>query len=474
MTATLQGPTGQITLETPALTLGRAPDNQLVLADVKASSHHAVLQLQGQGYTITDVGSSNGTYVNELPLMKNTPAVLKNGDKIRIGDAVYTYEESQPAAPAYAPTVLASDAAQDYATIPAAQEPAPPASTVLAAAPAYEQRPAPAPVYPVYPVEPAVPAYNAAPRPAWTAPAPPAYTPPPVAPKKGGGLKVLLIVIVVVLVLAGAGGGAAAYFLSRPQPTISLTSTYTTASTPAGATGTTFKVSGQKFSGGSAITFLLDGKPLTGGQAVSSNSSGAVSATLTVTDGWSVGSHTLTARDASGYLTQKGAALTIVTPGQAKTPGPNGAPSDDASGTVLASVQSSDGSEAISLKVTGKADGGSVCRDADDGQSHSTSGTTSGVGYTETTVATCSGSYKGGKLTYTETVTSDKIVFDNGVTCTAQVPYVARHLEGTFTNHTSLNGSYTSDAVTVNCDHGLGSSTTNAGQGTWTGVASLQ
>lgn len=465
MTATLQSPTGQITLETHALTLGRASDNQLVLADVKASSHHAVLQLQGQGYTITDTGSSNGTYVNESPLAKNMPVVLKNGDKIRIGDTVYTYEESQAAVPAYAPTVLASSGAQDYATIPASDAPAPPAPAVSPAVPAYEQS---SPVYSVYPSVPAMPAYNSTPQPAWAAPAPPAPQ------KKGGGLKVLLIVIIVVLVLGGAGGGAAVYFLSRPQPTISLSSTYASAATPAGATGTSFKVSGQKFSASSAITFLLDGNPIPGGQSVTSNSSGAVSATLTVTSGWSVGNHTLTAKDAGGYLTQKGAALAIVTPGQARTPGPNGAPSDDASGTILASVQASDGSEAISLKVVGKADGGSVCRDADDGQSHSTSGTTSGVGYTETTVATCSGSYKGGKLTYTETVTSDKIAFENGVTCSAKVPYVARHLEGTFTNHTSLNGTYASDAVTVNCDHGLGSSTTTAGQGTWTGVASLQ
>jgi hypothetical protein len=71
-------------------------------------------------------------------------------------------------------------------------------------------------------------------------------------------------------------------------------------------------------------------------------------------------------------------------------------------------------------------------------------------------------------------VTSDKIAFDNGVNCAAQVPYVATHLEGTFTSAVAVNGSYTSDAVTVTCDHGLGSNTTTAGQGTWTGVASMQ
>lgn len=475
MTATLQGPTGQIPLETPAFTLGRAPDNQLVLADVKASSHHAVLQLQGQSYTITDTGSSNGTYVNELPLSRDTPTPLKNGDRIRIGDTTYTYQESQPAASAYTPTVLANSNSSSYEpTVMSQQRSATPSAPASTPAPAYQAYNPP--VTPAYPAAPVISLYDPspeAPPQTWGATMSPAYTPAP-PQKKGGGLKLLLIVLAVVLVLGGAGGGVAAYFLSRPQPTISLTSAYIASSTPAGAPGTTFKVAGHKFSSSSAITFLLDNSSVPGGQAVTSTSNGDVSATLTVTAAWSVGNHTLTAKDASGYLTQKGVVLTIVTPGQAKTPGPNGAPSDDASGTILASIQSSDGNDAVKLTVTGKPDGGSVCRDVDDDQPHQATGTSSGIAYTETTSATCSGSYKGGKLTYTETVTSDKIAFANGVTCVAHVPYVARHLEGTFTDHTSINGSYSSDAVTVDCNQGLGSSTTNAGSGTWTGAASLQ
>lgn len=489
MSVALQGPSGRLALENPSLTIGRAPDNQLVLDDGKASAHHALLQLQGQSYSITDLGSSNGTYLNEVRLAPQAPAPLKNGDKVRFGDTIYTYEESQPAAPAYAPTVLAGNIPSYEPTVLASQAPEVPdyQQASQPSSPAYGQNNGSSPAYPQYtppPADPytplpaapsaypaAAPSYQQA-QPSWGAGLPPSYTPPPA--KRKGGLKVLLIVLVALLVVGGGGIGAAVYFLNQPQPTLSVTSTYTTGATPAGATGTTFRVAGKKFSSSSAITFLLDGNAVPGGQAVQSDSNGNVSATLKVTDGWSVGSHTLTAKDAGGYLTQKGVAIAIVTPGQAHTPGPNGAPSDDASGTILASVQSTDGSTTLTLKVTGKADGGTVCRSIDDGQPHDTTGTTSGIGYTETTVATCSGTYKGGKLTYTETVTSDKIAFDNGVSCTAQVPYVATHLEGTFTSAVAVNGTYTSDAVTVTCDHGLGSNTTTAGQGTWTGAASMQ
>lgn len=489
MSVALQGPSGRVVLENPSLTIGRAPDNQLVLDDAKASSHHALLQLQGQSYNITDLGSSNGTFLNEVRLASQAPASLKNGDKIRFGDTTYTYEESQPAAPAYEATVLAGNAPAYAATVLASQPPAAPEYQQASqpSSPAYGQNGVSSPVYPQYapPADPytplpaapsaypaATPAYQQA-QPSWGTGQPPSYTPASPAKKKGG-LKVLVIVLVLLLVVGGGGIGAAVYFMNRPQPTLSVTSTYTSASTPAGATGTTFHVTGKKFSGTSSVTFLLDGSAVPGGQAVQSDSNGNVNATLKVTDGWSVGTHTLTAKDAGGYLTQKGVTIAIVTPGQAHTPGPNGAPSDDASGTVLASVQSSDGSTTLSLKITGSEDGGKVCRSIDDGQPHDTTGTTSGVSYTETTVATCSGTYKGGKLTYTETVTSDKIAFANGVNCAAQVPYVATHLEGTFTSAVAVNGTYTSDAVTVTCDHGLGSNTTTAGQGTWTGAASMQ
>ena len=303
----------------------------------------------------------------------------------------------------------------------------------------------------------------------WGATMPPGYQP-PAQPQKKSNLKTILITLVIILVLAGGGGGTALYFATRPQPVISVTSKYSVGATPAGATSTTFTISGHDFSGTSPITFLLDNAPIPGGQAVQSDSNGNVNATFTVTDAWAVGNHTITAKDASGYVTKVGKGITIVTPGQANTPGPDGAPTDTVSMTIDGSVNAGSSSGTLTLTVNG----GKVCRNLDDGQSHDHTGTANGVGYTETTVHTCSGSYKGGKLSYIETATSDKIVFDNGLTCTAHVPYVSAHLEGTFSSATSISGSYTEDTIIIDCNMGVGSQSFTANTGTWTGTASPQ
>src|SRR5207244_939439 len=108
------------------------------------------------------------------------------------------------------------------------------------------------------------------------------------------------------VVVGGGGVGLAAYLLTRPQPTISITSNYKVGGTPAGATGTVLHVIGHKFSGTSAISFLLDGAAVSGNQSVHSDTDGNVSADLTIPSGWTVGRHTLTAKDANGYTAKGG------------------------------------------------------------------------------------------------------------------------------------------------------------------------
>lgn len=324
-------------------------------------------------------------------------------------------------------------------------------------------------------------AYTPAPGQPWGAGMPPGY-PAPVQPQKKGGTKILVIVLVILLVLGG-GGATVFYVVNLPQPTISVTSAYSVGATQAGASATTFTVSGKKFSHNSTITFLLDGTTVPGSSPVQSDGDGLVKdTTLTVTDAWAVGKHTLTAKDAAGYATKVGVPITIVTPGEDKTPGPNGAPTDSAIGSIDVTIQASDGTTTpVSLKVSAGANGNTVCSPDDTGQSRTLNETTSdGTTLVETVTATCSGSYKGGKLTYTETVTSDQIVFTsgtaNGVTCTAQVPYVAHHLEGTFTSATEINGSATSDQISLTCKLGTVSQSSNvpAESDTWSGIASMQ
>ena len=278
--------------------------------------------------------------------------------------------------------------------------------------------------------------------------------------KSGGVQKIALIVLTVVLVLGLIGGGITIYVITRPQPIISLTSNYRVGTTPAGSTSTTFHVTGYKFSSNSAITFLLDGNTISGSQSTHSDANGNVSADLTITGGWSLGNHTLTAKDASGYLTNIGATVTIVPQGLAHTPGPNGAPPDDASFTLNATLSPSGGAAVqITLTVTGKPDpaGGTVCRaNANaDGMSHISSGTTSnGTSYQETIIKTCSGSYKSGQLSYTETVTSEKFDFPNSISCTALTPYIALHMDGTYSNQTTISGKFSEAAIDANCTNG--------------------
>jgi len=69
-------------------TLGRG-DVEIKLDDPFASSQHARISQQGHVFVIEDLGSTNGTYLNNEPL--NGPQPLRPGDRIRIGDCEFSY-----------------------------------------------------------------------------------------------------------------------------------------------------------------------------------------------------------------------------------------------------------------------------------------------------------------------------------------------------------------------------------------------
>jgi pSer/pThr/pTyr-binding forkhead associated (FHA) protein len=71
--------------------LGRGDQAEIRLDDPFASSRHAALLLQAGVVVLEDLGSTNGTYLNEELLAGPTP--LHNGDRVRIGDSEFTYEE---------------------------------------------------------------------------------------------------------------------------------------------------------------------------------------------------------------------------------------------------------------------------------------------------------------------------------------------------------------------------------------------
>jgi hypothetical protein len=69
-------------------TLGRG-DVEIRLDDPFASSRHAKITREGHVLVIEDLGSTNGTYLNEEPL--SGPQPLYDGDRIRIGDSEFSY-----------------------------------------------------------------------------------------------------------------------------------------------------------------------------------------------------------------------------------------------------------------------------------------------------------------------------------------------------------------------------------------------
>src|ERR1700749_2930011 len=71
-------------------TLGRG-DVEIRLDDPFASSHHARISREGHVVVIEDLGSTNGTYLNEEQL--TGPQPLHPGDRIRIGDSEFSFEQ---------------------------------------------------------------------------------------------------------------------------------------------------------------------------------------------------------------------------------------------------------------------------------------------------------------------------------------------------------------------------------------------
>lgn len=67
----------------PLNLIGRASDNTIRLDETTVSSHHARLSFQGGQWWLEDLGSKNGTGVNELELSE--PMVVTYGDQIRLG-----------------------------------------------------------------------------------------------------------------------------------------------------------------------------------------------------------------------------------------------------------------------------------------------------------------------------------------------------------------------------------------------------
>lgn len=70
------------TLDGVHITVGRVPDNQIQLDDFTVSRQHAIFVRQGDAWLVRDLGSLNGTYVNNVRVDES---VVRHGDEVQVG-----------------------------------------------------------------------------------------------------------------------------------------------------------------------------------------------------------------------------------------------------------------------------------------------------------------------------------------------------------------------------------------------------
>ena len=86
-------PTATYPLDKPAEVIGRMSDSDVVVNDPGASRHHAEIRTDGTGrYLLRDLGSTNGTSVNEQDITAEWE--LRPGDRITIGHTVLEFRRA--------------------------------------------------------------------------------------------------------------------------------------------------------------------------------------------------------------------------------------------------------------------------------------------------------------------------------------------------------------------------------------------
>jgi pilus assembly protein CpaF len=102
-----EGGERRMTFTEPEVTIGRVPGNDVVLPKGNVSKRHSRIVLKDNRFIVVDLKSTNGTYVNGRKI--TSPLVVKEGDKIYVGDYVLTLEGAPALDALRPPSLLAPD-----------------------------------------------------------------------------------------------------------------------------------------------------------------------------------------------------------------------------------------------------------------------------------------------------------------------------------------------------------------------------
>ena len=76
----------RLLLPAKEMVVGRDEDSDLRIGSASVSRKHCVIKYSAEGILVTDLGSQNGTFVNDVPI--KAPTLLREGDVLRIGSTL--------------------------------------------------------------------------------------------------------------------------------------------------------------------------------------------------------------------------------------------------------------------------------------------------------------------------------------------------------------------------------------------------
>jgi DNA-binding response OmpR family regulator len=91
-TPKLTDPTGRAhDLTGDMIKIGRAVENEIVVSSKRISREHACVRREGWRVILEDLGSTNGTFLNEQRI--HAPMQLRDGDHIKVGDVEFVFHD---------------------------------------------------------------------------------------------------------------------------------------------------------------------------------------------------------------------------------------------------------------------------------------------------------------------------------------------------------------------------------------------